>query len=202
MAKKSNDEKIIAAMDALDTGVRTLEKYGARYDEHIDRAALRGDDARAKQLIKQKHRVYSLAEQLVTLKSNIELGACTSQAISQLGAIPAAIAGCKGLLAETPNFAKLGKSIKSIFKDMNKSEAEIAKLNAILEPEPAQTVASRLDGTVVSEEENSDWFKAEYAAMVERVKHKIAPESVAKPEIDEATGDIDYEGIIEDEKKK
>ena len=146
MAKKTNDEKIIAAMDALDTGVRTLEKYGARYDEHIDRAALRGDDARAKQLIRQKHRVYALAEQLATLKGNIELGAFTAQAISQLGKIPGAIAGCKGLLAETPDFAKLGKSIKSIFKDMEKSEAEIAKLNEILEPTPAQTVASRLDG--------------------------------------------------------
>ena len=202
MAKKTNDEKIIAAMDALDTGVRTLEKYGARYDEHIDRAALRGDDARAKQLIRQKHRVYALAEQLATLKGNIELGAFTAQAISQLGKIPGAIAGCKGLLAETPDFAKLGKSIKSIFKDMEKSEAEIAKLNEILEPTPAQTVASRLDGTVVSEEENSDWFKAEYAAMMERVKGKVTPEAVARPAADAATGDIDYAGIINEENNK
>lgn len=201
MAKKTNDEKIIAAMDALDKGVRTLEKYGARYDEHIDHAALRGDDARAKQLIKQKHKVYALAEQLGTLKGNIELGAFTAQAISQLGKIPEAIAGCKGLLAETPDFTKLGKSITAIFKDMDKSESEIAKLNEILEPRPVETISSRLDGTNVSEEENSDWFKAEYAAMMERVKSKVAPEAVARP-ADLATGEIDYAGIIEEENKK
>ena len=52
MAKKmSNDEKIIAALDALDKSTRNLEKFGAKYDEHIDRAAMRGDDKRAKQLI-------------------------------------------------------------------------------------------------------------------------------------------------------
>ena len=204
MARKTNDEKIIGAMDALDKGVRTLEKFGSRYDEHIDKAALRGDDARAKQLIRQKHRVYALAEQLNTLKGNIELGAFTSQAISQLGKIPEAIAGCKGLLAETPDFQKLGKSISAIFKDMSKSEAEIAKLNDILDPKPLDTVASRLDGTNVSEEENSEWFKAEYAAMVERIKSKISPDSVARPatSAETATGDIDYAGIVDEENKK
>ena len=202
MKKQSNDEKIISAMDALDKGVRTLEKYGARYDEHIDAAALRGDDVRAKQLIKQKHKVYALAGQLGTLKGNIELGAFTAQAISQLGKIPEAIAGCKGLLAETPDFTKLGKSITSIFKDMDKSEAEIAKLNKILEPRPVETISSRLDGTNISEEENSDWFKAEYAAMMERVKSKVAPEAVARPVENPATGEIDYAGIIDEENKK
>lgn len=202
MAKKTNDEKIIAAMDSIDKAVRMLERYGARYDEHIDAAALRGDDARAKQLIKQKHKVYALASQLNTLKMNIELGAYTAQAISQLGKLPEAIAGCKGLLAETPDFTKLGKSITAIFKDMEKSESEIAKLNEILEPQPVDTIASRLDGTSVSEEENTDWFKAEYAAMIERIKPSVTPEMVTKPDIEDSTGDIDYEGIIEDEKKK
>ncbi len=202
MKKQSNDEKIISAMDALDKGVRTLEKYGARYDEHIDAAALRGDDARAKQLIKQKHKVYALAGQLGTLKGNIELGAFTAQAISQLGKIPEAIAGCKGLLAETPDFTKLGKSITAIFEDMDKSESEIAKLNEILEPRPVETISSRLDGTNISEEENSDWFKAEYAAMIERIKPKVAPEAVARPVENPATGEIDYAGIIDEENKK
>ena len=205
MAKKTNDEKIIAAMDALDKGIRTLEKFGARYDEHIDHAALRGDDARVKQLIKQKHRVYALAEQLGTLKGNIELGAFTAQAIAQLGKIPDAVAGCKGLLAESPNFSKLGKSISAIFKDMKKSEDEIAKLNELLEPSPAETFTSRLDSGSVSEEESSEWFQAEYRAMMERVKGQVAGTPVAHPveaESSSATGDIDYEGIIEEEKKK
>lgn len=59
--KQTNDEKIIAALDALDKSVRNLQKFGAKYDAYIDEAAIRGDDARAKQLIKQKIRVYALA---------------------------------------------------------------------------------------------------------------------------------------------
>ena len=152
--KQTNDEKIIAALDALDKSVRNLQKFGAKYDAYIDEAAIRGDDARAKQLIKQKIRVYALVEQLKTLKSNIELGAYTAHAISELGKLPAAIAGCKGLLAESPDFTKLGKSITAIFKDINKSEDELAKLNEILDPEPVSSISSRLDG--VAEDEVSD----------------------------------------------
>lgn len=205
MAKKqTNDQKIIAALDALDKSVRNLQKFGAKYDAYIDEAAMRGDDARAKQLIKQKIRVYALIEQLKTLKSNIELGAYTAQAISELGKLPAAIAGCKGLLAESPDFTKLGKSITSIFKDINKSEEELAKLNEILDPKPVESISSRLDGTTTDAVEESDQFKAEYAAMIERVKGKITPEAVSKPDDADvsATGDIDYAGIVAEENKK
>lgn len=201
MAKKqTNDEKIISALDALDKSVRNLQKFGAKYDAYIDEAAIRGDDARAKQLIKQKIRVYALIEQLKTLKSNIELGAYTAHAISELGKLPAAISGCKGLLAESPDFTKLGKSITAIFKDINKSEEELAKLNDILNPEPVSSISSRLDG--VAEDEVSDQFKAEYAAMIERIKGKVAPEAVASPAAASSTGDIDYAGIVAEENKK
>lgn len=207
MAKKqSNDEKIIAAFDAIDKSVRNLQKFGARYDEHIDRAAMRGDDKRAKQLIKQKIGVYALADQLQTLKGNLELGAYTSQVMSDLGTLPAAIAGCKGLLAESPNFDKLGKSIQRIFKDMQKPVDEIAKLNDILDgalaPQTESSLTSRLDGATEAEE--SEQFQAEYAAMMERIKAKVAPETIAKPVagVEAATGDIDYAGIVDEENKK
>mgnify|MGYP005799126069 CR=1 FL=1 len=206
MTKKDNDEKIIAALDAIDSSVRKLQKFGAKYDDHIDRAALRGDDARAKQLIKQKIGVFSLADQLSTLKSNIELGAYTAQVMSDLGTLPAAISACKGLLSESPNFKKLGDSIKRIFKDMQKPETEISKLNGILEnvlsPAPASTLTSRLDGT--ADTEMSDQFKAEYAAMLERIKVKVASEPIAKPAAaaNDETGDIDYADLIEEENRK
>ena len=48
MKKQStNDEKIITAMDALDKSVRDLQKFGTKYNDYIDEAAIRGDDARA-----------------------------------------------------------------------------------------------------------------------------------------------------------
>lgn len=202
--KQTNDEKIIGALDALDKSVRNLQRFGSRYDTYIDEAAMRNDEARVKQLIKQKIRVYALAEQLKTLKSNFELGAYTSQAISELGTLPAAIAGCKGLLAESPDFTKLGNSISAIFKDINKSEGELAKLNEILDPKPVESISSRLDGTTADESEQTEQFKAEYAAMMERVKGQISPEAVSKPDGRNvsATGDIDYAGIVAEENNK
>ncbi len=202
MAKKqTNDEKIITALNSIDKSVRNLDQFRTKYDIYIDEAAIREDDARAKQLIKQKIRVGALIEQLKMLKSNIELGAYTTQAISELGKLPAAISGCKGLLAESPDFSKLGKSITTVFKDISKSEAELAKLNEILEPKPVESISSRLDGT--AEDEASDQFKAEYAAMILRLKGKM-PETIAKPDdiVDGITGDSDYAGIIAEENKK
>ena len=204
--KRSNDEKIIVALDSIDKSTRNLQKFGARYDEHIDAAAMRGDDKRAKQLIRQKIGVYALAEQLKALKGNIELGAYTAQVVSDMGKLPDAIAGCKGLLGESPNFKKLGASIEKIFKDMQKPVDEIAHLNDILDsvlsPEPATSLASRLDGE--TEDERSEQFNAEYAAMMERIKVKVSPETVAKPDVKAAdnTGDIDFAGIIDSENKK
>ena len=207
MAKKqSNDEKIIAALDAIDKSVGNLQRFGARYDEHIDQAAMRGDDKRAKQLIKQKINVYALADQLKTLKGNIELGAYTAHAVADMAKLPAAIAGCKGLLSESPSFKKLGADIQKVFKDMDKPVQEIDKLNKILDgvlsPSSEPSLTSRLDG--VPEEEKSEQFQAEYAAMIERIKGKVSPETVTKPaaEANEATGEIDFAGIIDEENKK
>ena len=97
--KQSNDEKIIGALDALDKSKRNLENFAKQYDRHIDQAALRNDKNRVNKLIRQKIGVYSLINQLQTLKGNIELGAYTAKAISEMGKLPAAIAGCKGLLS-------------------------------------------------------------------------------------------------------
>lgn len=201
--KLSDSDKVVAALDALDRSVSSLARFRDRYDGYIDEAAMRGDDARAKQLIKQKIRVRKLGEQLCTLKSNIELGAFTSQAISELGKLPGAISGCKGLLAETPDFSRLGRSISSIFSDINKSESEIAKLNDLLDPQPVPTITSRLDGGVPADELTDD-FKAEYEAMVMRVGDKAFPESVAKSDSTHVTptGEIDYAGIMSEENKK
>lgn len=202
--KQSNDEKIVAALDALSKSMISLQKFGARYDTYIDEAALAGDDSRAKELIKQKLRVYGLVKQLESLQHNIELGAFTAKAISELGELPSAISACKGLLAESPDFTKLGKSISAIFSDISKSESEIAKLNDILTPKPVETIASRLDGTDVDEVEASEAFQREYRAMNERIKPRLYPETVAKPasSTENETGDIDYAGIVAEENKK
>lgn len=206
MKRMSNDDKIIAALDAIDKSTKDLNKFGARYDEYIDKAALSGDDKRAKQLIKQKIGVYALAGQLDTLKANIELGAYTSKAVADMGKLPAALAGCKGLLSESPNFNKVSKDIKKIFKDMQRPVQELTKLNDILgdvlSPQEEPSLSSRLDQ--VDPTENSDKFNAEYAAMMERIKAKVAPTAISTPTDNDIsiTSDINFDGIIAEENKK
>lgn len=206
MAKKqTNDQKIISALDAIDKSVRNLRKFGARYDDYMDRAVISGDDARAKKLINQKIRVYALAEMLENLKANIELGAYTAKVASNLGKLPEAIAGCKGLLSESPNFKKVGSDIEKIFKDMEKPAEEISKLNDILDdvlsPKAESSLESRLE--ISGNYETSEKFQAEWAAMEERVKGKVGQETVSKPAVGVMpTGDIDFDALIAEENKK
>lgn len=207
MAKKqTNEEKIVAALDALDEQVRGLRKFGASYDKYIDEAGLHNNKQRVSQLIKQKISVYAAADRLNVLKSNLMLGASSAQIAVGLSTLDAAISGCKGLLAKTPNFDKLNKNVEKVFKDINATSDAIDKLNGVLDkaltPQDSGTLASRLDGT--SEIEESDQYKAEYAAMMERIKGQITPDTVAKPAsiAEDITGDVDIAGIIAEENKK
>ena len=206
MAKKqTNQDKIIAALDSVDKSVRNLRKFGDRYNYYINQAALKNDQKRVEQLINQKLAVYALINQLETLKTNIELGAYTSEAVASLGKLPAAIAGCKGLLSQSPNFKSLGKDIEKIFKDMKKPAEELSKLNDILNdisaPLGEDTLSSRLDGPI---NEKSEEFQAEYAEMMERIKAQTGKETVTKPATENAemTGLIDYAGVIAEENNK
>lgn len=206
--KQSNDEKIIGALDAIDKSTRNLENFAKQYDRHIDQAALRNDKNRVTKLIRQKIAVYALINQLQTLKGNIELGAYTAKAISDMGKLPAAIAGCKGLLSESPNFSALGKSIKKVFKDMDISTNQLEELNNILDNVLTPQTESSLDtySNANGNYANDEQFQTEYAAMLERIKDnpEVGRETITRPAVDGnyATGTMDFDRIIADENNK
>lgn len=199
--RQKNEEKVIAALDALDSAVGTLQKYAETHDGYIDEAALHRNDARAKQLIHQKISVCNLVEQIKLIKSHIEMGAYTASALSKLSMLPDALASCKGMFRQSPNLQKLGNDINAIYQELNETENAMSKLNESLMPKPKRTLAIRLDG-VDSEEEESEQFKAEYAAMLERLKGKVGTKTIATPDSansDErvGTGMLDFAGIID-----
>jgi len=209
--KKTNDEKIIGALDALDKSRLSLMKFSERYNDYIDEAAMNNDQNKANQLIKQKLGVINLSKQLQTLKSNIELGALTATTVASLGQLPQMISGCKGLLSQSPNFSRVSKDLKQIFKDMKAPERELEKLNKSLEdiitPHETPTLESRLSGTVGDPLENSDAFKAEYEAMMTRIQSKVVigdrvntPTSVESNS--DLTGDLDISDLIDEENKR
>lgn len=201
--KKADNEKILAAMDELGKSVRMLQGYSEKFNEHIDRAFMREDDASVKRLIRQKHGVLALADRLESLKNNIELSAISASAISKLSKLPDAVAGCKGLLTEKPDIAGLNKSISSIFADLRKSESEIGSLVDVLDPQPSENFENWLDGgSSNADEERSDWFQAELKAAEMRNMPKLSDNAVVHPEDATATGEVDYEGIIKEETKR
>ena len=205
--KLTNEEKVVLALDTLDKQMKDLRKFGASFDDFIDEAGLHNNKQRVTQLIKQKIGVYAAADRLSILKSNLMLGASSAQLAVGLSTLDAAIAGCKGLLAQTPNFEKLNKNVEKVFKDIQGTSDAVDSLNSVLDqaltPQASSTIASRLDGNYGAED--SEQFKAEYAAMMERIKSQVAGDTVTKPQsaTNDSTGDfIDIAGIISDENKK
>lgn len=199
--KQTNEEKIISVMNAMDKSVKILKKHGTKYDAVIDQAALRGDDKMAKALIRRKIGVYKLAEQLEFFKATIELGAVNSAVAASLGTLPEALAGCKGLLSASPDFKRVGKDIEKIFSDMLRPMNEIQKLNdtldAIMFPTGNIAIGSDLDP--VSNEAEDERFKAEYDAMIDRLRPRVEGSSVAAPAVtaeSDDTGNFDIDELI------
>lgn len=197
--KLSNEERIATALTGLDRANRILVHNCQNYNAFIDEATNRGDDARARKLIHQKLHIKHLSEKLITLKSHLMVGVLTAQTMSTLNTLPGLISGCKGLLAESPDFSKLENDIKSIFEDIDKTERGIDSLNNVIDPPATNTWSDILGET--SLDEQSDEFKAEYQAAIDRAKVVIAAQSVAKP-VAYDTGDINCAGIMNDENNK
>lgn len=197
--KLSNEENVAQAMVGIDRANRILVRNCQNYNGFIDEAVSKGDDVRARKLIGQKLRIKHLSEQLMTLKSHLMLGVLTVQTMSTLNTLPGLLSGCKGMLAESPDFSKLGKDIKRIFDDIDKTEHGIESLNNVMDPPAANTWSDILGET--SLDEQSDDFKAEYQAAIDRAKPVIAAQSVAKP-VAYDTGDINCAGIMNDENSK
>ncbi len=196
--KEKQEEKMFEVFNSLDKSVILMERHASRYDKFIDEAAIKGNDARAKQLIFEKISAINLADMFRTLKSNIQLGALNAKAISSLAGLPSVIEGCKGLLAESPNFSKLGKSIEAVFKDINATGNELNKLNSLV----AQTFQPKPEGMYEPNvEENSAQFKAEYEAMLLRIQPSVTKTPVSKPTTDVTapTGEVDFSSIMKEE---
>jgi hypothetical protein len=190
MAKKwSKDEKIIEAMETLDMFIRNLDAFRNKYDDYIDEAVLCGDDARARQLIKQKIRVSVLIRQFKTFRSDIMLGACTMKAESKLYKLSAIIAEYKGRLTETLN-SELEKSNVSFYVCIEKLEAEIEKFNKEFAVIPIGSIPNRLN------EIPEDEIQAE---LRDHIPGRMPVQRSKEIDI---TDNIDYKGIVDEENKK
>ena len=207
MKKRKNnpDQIIIEALDALDKSTVTLRNFAPRYDAFIDKALLKNDEKTAKKYINQKLKILDLGDMFETLKGNLQLGACTSKVVSSLGTLPAALSGCKGLLNESPNFAKISSDIRTIFSDIQASSDEISKLNHILDDALSPAGTSDLETALGLNNEDiskNERFQAELAEASMRIHKYDENVSAAAPTADLATGEFDISKLIDEENRK
>lgn len=193
--KQEYANKIISALDELDEIVRNLQNFAAQYNSYIDEAGEKRDEARVGQLIKQKLRICGFIDRIKIYKSNIVMSANMKQMISQIGKLPEIIDTCKSLLVNQQEYFKVRKTIASISQDIDKSDEELAKLNGLLDPQSAEYGFGGFDDAAY--DEKSEQFKAEWEASVQRVKSKVAPETV-----ENAAGKIDYADILAKENRR
>lgn len=196
--KVDKTEAIVNVLDALDKVTRKLQKCADQYDRYMLEAAMMQDDVHAKQFIREKISINKWISALKRLGIAIRAQAAKALAINGLADLPSAINACLGILSESPNFDKLEKSIRKIAEELNKSGEGLQKIDEALNPTPQKRMSSILEDS--NEEEETEEFKAEYAALMEKVKSQINAEKVvnANP-ADSLTGDIDYEGIVKKE---
>ncbi len=191
------------AFTEFDMTIRKLDAHAEQMKDSIDSAAIRNDIERVKVLISQRVAICQVSNFLRETKENLMLGVHTAQALASLKNLPGAVSACKGLLSEMPDIEGLKKMSKKVFSDMQKATSVFQPLNDALSEAvtPKAVYSSLLDGSDITE---SEQYKAEYEAMLERVKSKVAPDPIAKAAESKAsnTGEIDYAGLIDEENKK
>ena len=210
--KAKKEEQVIYALDQIDKAAKTLNAMADNYNGLIDEAGLRNDAKRVETLISQKIGVVRLANMFTVLKQNIIASYQTSKSLATLSGLPELINNCRGLLNQAPDFNKLAKSIKGVLEDIQGPTEQLQEFNDIVDsvliPESESSFKNGIDDLLPKEQtEHSEEFKAEYEAMLLRIKPKVQSNKVVKaddlPDEELNTGGlVDYEGIISEENKK
>lgn len=198
--KKLRDQQIIAGMTSIDMAVRHMQSHAQQYNNWIDKAALSGNDARARSLLARKIRVNKFIKRLEDVKVAVEEGVFTTTAIAKLSDLPGAISACVNIRQEVPDFKKMGDNIKNLFAGLNEAENEIKKLTEILSVEPINNVDIDPDLAGIPQYnpnpiESTPEFKAEYEAMLDRIKPYVGSSKVPQ---NNDTGNIDIDGLVND----
>lgn len=199
--KRNRVAQICAALDAFDKGIKLYQNLANKLDNYITEALLQEDKKSAEQFARMKVRVYNFVKRLRTFKMNFEVGAVTTQALSQLSTVTEAILACGALFVNFPtNIESMGEGMKDLFDGLNTVEQEFEKINEMLTPSGKGTDVLPEDHPVLSEEEQEQVDKEMEAAM-QRVSNIIGSKTVETPafsksdEVDD-TGNIDFEGLI------
>lgn len=199
MKKKQTDmQKIAEGIAKIEGSRKEIEGLVTLYDGWIDEAATLGRDEHSDLLIEEKVDLINFVADLKFLELQMRNGAVTANAFSKLGQIPVAIASCKALLKEGPDFNKLTESISNFHVGLRQAKTSLASLKNSLAGNKFET-----DNRVVVPRAESSLVKAEKAARELRLMSKKSSQDVAMPKnVAEKVDILDIDAIIDDVNKR
>lgn len=215
--KQKQLQKVSEGLNTFKQVADKLRSLSATYDQWIDEAAENGLDDYYEQLIAEKVEVQETVMDLDVVYRQILQQATLAVVFSELKTLPSAMKACKGLLSSSPDFKKLGKSMKSFrgyldkvrlnLHDMRREMMDSAKAN--LNPALANIV-----GDVATDPKHQQRIEAERRASEARIAAKyvsgshavsISTDPATAEEAASAGAATDVDAIIaaiDEEKKK
>lgn len=181
-----------------------FENLATKYDQWIDEAADLREDAYSDQLIEEKVETMEMIRNFKFLEAQIQAGAVTVAAFSELKNLPKVIAACKGILKQTPNISAFTKEMMKLRESMKKSREEMRSMRRQFTDESdvvyrsmfGEKKATTDDFKRQVEEEK----KAREARIAARMAKKETPVNAEQVESNQNIDDILR--ALEEEKKK
>ena len=205
LTKEQKQRQIIAdSLVQIQNARENFENLAGKYDQWIDEAADLREDEYSDQLIEEKVETLEMIRNFKFLEAQIQAGAVTVAAFSELKNLPKAIAACKGILKQTPNISAFAKEMMELRESLKESRDEMRSMR--------RQFTDKSDGVYRSifgeKKATSDDFKRqveeEKKAREARIAAKIAKkETPIKTENYESDHNIDdILRALEEEKKK
>lgn len=205
LTKEQKQRQTIAdTLVQIQNARENFENLVGKYDQWIDEAADLREDEYSDQLIEEKVETFEMIRNFKFLEAQIQSGAITVAAFSELKNLPKAIAACKGILKQTPNISALTKEMISLRESMKKSREEMRGMRRQF-TDKSDAVYRNMFGTkdAVGDDfkrQVEEEKKAREARIAARMAKKETPVNSEQVESNQNIDDILR--ALEEEKKK
>jgi hypothetical protein len=190
---KDKERVIAEAIVNVRESRETLEQFAPQFMDWSVEAAQMGEDAYSDDLLNTMAELEDFVSDLKALEMQIRTEAVIAKSLDNLTGLSKALKGCNSLFKSGPRVAKAGADIQLFKKNMGEGVAALKGLRR------------KITGGITSNEELLTGRKPAENLKVSALREKrdillMKPATVIEPKT--ATGDIDIDAIIEDEKSK
>ena len=207
LTKEQKQRQIIAdTLVQIQNARENFENLAGKYDQWIDEAADLREDEYSDQLIEEKVETTEMIRTFKFLYAQIQSGATTGAAFSDLKNLPAAISACKGILKQTPRIMALSKEMSSLKESLQERREAMRSLRRQV-TDGSDSVYRSLFGerNAMSDDVQrriEEEKRAREARIASKIARKEAPVSVNAAQDASNSNVDDILRALEEEKKK